>query len=59
MKYYISDWAGNSKLDYYGVFNSVDDAINALYDEFSDLEGKELEDQIGEFQVNVLEYNYE
>lgn len=50
-KYYIQDWSGNDKTDYYGEFKTADDAFEALYKEFKDLEGKELDETLGEFLV--------
>lgn len=47
----IFDWAGNDKSDYYGTFKTLDDAYSALYAEFKDLEGDELDKQIDEFYV--------
>lgn len=29
-KFYIQDWAGNDKTAYYGEFNSLEDAVEAL-----------------------------
>ncbi len=30
MRYYIQDWAGNDKTDFYGEFNTAEDAYEAL-----------------------------
>lgn len=35
-KFYIQDWAGNDKTDYYGEFNTAEDAWDRLMQEFDD-----------------------
>jgi hypothetical protein len=50
-KYYIQDWAGNDKTDFYGEFNSFEDAWAALHENFNHLDEKSFEDQMGEFEV--------
>lgn len=53
-KYAIYDWAGNNKTDYYGTFDSFEDAWDALYTEFSDLDDDAFEEQMGEFFVEAI-----
>lgn len=50
-KFYIQDWAGNDKSDYYGEFNSFEDAWGALYAEFSHLSDADYDAQLSEFYV--------
>lgn len=50
-KYFIQDWAGNDKSPYYGEFESVEDAFDALFEEFKELDDDALEDAIGEFYI--------
>lgn len=54
-RFYIVDWAGNDKSDYYGEFKSFDAAISRLYSEFEHLSDNEFEARIGEFEIRVKE----
>lgn len=49
-KYIVRDWAGNI-LDFYGEFETFEDAWASIYDNFRDLDEKEFDDQMGEFFV--------
>jgi len=53
-KYYIQDWAGNDLTGYYGTFESFEDAWGAIYENFEHLSDKELEEQLGEFEVTEM-----
>jgi hypothetical protein len=53
-KYKIMDWAGNDKSNYYGTFNSFDDAWGALYAEFESLDEKDFDAQMSEFYVDEI-----
>lgn len=50
-KFYIIDWAGNDKTDYFSQFNSFEAAWERLYYEFRNLPETEYEEQLGEFEV--------
>ena len=50
MKFRIFDWAGNDKTEYYGEFNSFEDAWDAVRAEFPD-----DEEAWGEFYVAIVD----
>jgi len=56
-RYKIIDWAGNDKTAYYGLFDSFDNAWDALYQEFEHLEDKDFDEQMSEFEVVELDFN--
>lgn len=49
--YVIEDWAGNDKSNYYGTFESFEDAWGALYEEFNHLSETDFDEQMNEFYV--------
>lgn len=50
--YRIYDWVGNDKSDYYGTFNSFEEAWSRLCEECSYItDEKEFEEQMGEFYI--------
>lgn len=51
MSYKIFDWAGNDKTDFYGTFNSLEDALERLYEEFDHLEDSAFDEQMQEFEI--------
>ena len=53
MKYIIKDWAGNDKSNYYGTFDTFEDAWGALYAEFDHLSESEFNETMGEFYVEL------
>lgn len=50
----IVDWAGNDRTNYYGTFDTFEDAWDALYVEFQDLNGDEFDEMMGEFYVEEI-----
>lgn len=50
-KYFIQDWAGNDKTDFYGEFNSFEDAWGAVRENFKDLKDEDFDEQMVEFEV--------
>ncbi len=53
-KFKIIDWAGNDKSDYYGHFDSFEDAWGRLYQEFEGLPEDEFNETMGEFYVEEI-----
>lgn len=54
MKYAIFDRAGNDQSKYYGVFDTCEDAWDALYEEFLDDPEDFVEEILGEFCVERI-----
>ena len=50
-RYTIQDWAGNDLSDYYGTFESFEDAWGAIYERFEALSDKEFDDEMQEYAV--------
>lgn len=55
-KYFIQDWAGNDKTNYYGEFDTFEDAWEAVY-EFvrTNYPESEFEECVGEYFVEERE----
>lgn len=51
-QYVVYDWAGNL-IKFYGESDSFEDAWGKVYENFDHLSDEDLEDQLGEFYVEV------